>query len=52
MFHLTLRRARLLGAAALLPLAALTMAPVSAAPGMQVAQAQTSPAAVDDVLPP
>ncbi|MBT5944046.1 MAG: DUF4168 domain-containing protein [Rhodospirillaceae bacterium] len=56
MIHLTLRRARLLGAAALFPLAALTMAPANAgsvAPanavtGVELAQAQAAPAAVDE----
>lgn len=48
MIHMTLHRARLLGAAALFPLAALTMAPANAGPGAELAQAQTAPSPVDE----
>ena len=46
MFRLTQHRARLLVAAALL--ATLTAVPAGATPGVQVAQAQAAPAAVDE----
>lgn len=47
MIHLTLHHARLLGAAALFPLGALTMAPANAGPAVELAQAQAAPTAVD-----
>mgnify|MGYP003671029260 CR=1 FL=1 len=47
MIHLTLHRACRLGAAALFPLAALTMTPANAGPGVELAQAQTAPASID-----
>ena len=48
MIHLTLHRACRLGAAALFPLAALTMTPANAGPDVELAQAQTVPAPVDE----
>ncbi|MEP4377382.1 MAG: DUF4168 domain-containing protein [Alphaproteobacteria bacterium] len=48
MIYLMLRRARLLGVAALFPLAAFAMTPANAGPGVALAQAQTPPAAVDE----
>ena len=48
MILMTLHRARLLGAAALFPLAALTMGPANAGPGVELAQAQTAPSPVDE----
>jgi len=48
MIHLMMRRACLLGAATLLPLATLTMGPANAGPGVELAQAQTAPAVIDE----
>ena len=48
MIHHMLHRARLLGAAALFPLAALIMTPANAGPGVELAQTQAAPTAVDE----
>ena len=50
MIHMTLHRARLLGAAALFSFAAFTMTFISAnaGPGLELAQAQTAPSPVDE----
>ena len=49
MIHMTLHRTRLLVAAVIFPIAALTMTfvPANAGPGVELAQTQSAPTAVD-----